>query len=112
MSSSDFSIEQSDIEKLNEKDKGELRQFFANEEHRARIQNRMSAVALNYLQLHACPPHLPPWRGRASALTLKPNPTATSTLLSSPAPSSNPPRTPSPQTTPNNEPNQTPRKTS
>jgi import inner membrane translocase subunit TIM8 len=40
MSSTDFNIDQSDIEKLNDKDKTELRQFFANEEHRARIQSR------------------------------------------------------------------------
>jgi len=40
MSSSDFSIEQSDLEKLNDKDKTELRQFFANEEHRSRIQSQ------------------------------------------------------------------------
>lgn len=41
MSSSDFSIEQSDLEKLSDKDKTELRQFFANEEQRSRIQSRM-----------------------------------------------------------------------
>ncbi|KAL2156076.1 hypothetical protein VTH82DRAFT_821 [Thermothelomyces myriococcoides] len=40
MSSSDFSIEQSDLEKLSEKDKTELRQFFANEEQRSRIQSQ------------------------------------------------------------------------
>ncbi|KAK4106611.1 hypothetical protein N658DRAFT_414665 [Parathielavia hyrcaniae] len=39
-SSSDFNIDQSDIEKLNDKDKTELRQFFANEEQRARIQSQ------------------------------------------------------------------------
>jgi import inner membrane translocase subunit TIM8 len=37
---SDLTIDQSDIEKLNDKDKTELRQFFANEEHRSRIQSR------------------------------------------------------------------------
>ncbi|KAK3302082.1 Tim10/DDP family zinc finger-domain-containing protein [Chaetomium strumarium] len=36
-SSSDFSIDQSDLEKLNDKDKAELRQFFSNEEQRARV---------------------------------------------------------------------------
>ncbi|KAK4244407.1 Tim10/DDP family zinc finger-domain-containing protein [Corynascus novoguineensis] len=40
MSSSDFSIEQSDLEKLSDKDKTELRQFFANEEQRSRIQSQ------------------------------------------------------------------------
>ena len=40
MSSTDFSIDQADIDKLNDKDKAELRQFFANEEQRARIQSR------------------------------------------------------------------------
>ncbi|GAB1320582.1 Mitochondrial import inner membrane translocase subunit tim8 [Madurella fahalii] len=39
-SSTDFSIEQSDLDKLNDKDKSELRQFFANEEQRARIQSQ------------------------------------------------------------------------
>ncbi|KAL2134226.1 hypothetical protein VTI74DRAFT_731 [Chaetomium olivicolor] len=39
-SSTEFHIEQSDLEKLNEKDKAELRQFFANEEQRARIQSQ------------------------------------------------------------------------
>jgi import inner membrane translocase subunit TIM8 len=58
MSSSDFSIEQSDIEKLNEKDKTELRQFFANEEHRARIQNRMSAIPPTACCYTACAPSL------------------------------------------------------
>jgi mitochondrial import inner membrane translocase subunit TIM8 len=43
MSSTDFNIDQSDLEKLNDKDKTELRQFFANEEHRARIQSRKHA---------------------------------------------------------------------
>ncbi|KAK3902043.1 hypothetical protein C8A05DRAFT_34269 [Staphylotrichum tortipilum] len=38
MSSSDFTIDQADLEKLNDKDKAELRQFFSNEEQRARIQ--------------------------------------------------------------------------
>ena len=43
MSAADqLSVEQSDIEKLNDKDKSELRQFFSNEEQRARIQSRMS----------------------------------------------------------------------
>jgi hypothetical protein len=61
MSSSDFSIEQSDIEKLNEKDKTELRQFFANEEHRARIQNRTSAMSPTPCWLlHALP--IPAWK--------------------------------------------------
>ncbi|KAG7290504.1 hypothetical protein NEMBOFW57_000506 [Staphylotrichum longicolle] len=41
MSSTDFNIDQSDLEKLNDKDKAELRQFFSNEEHRARIQARI-----------------------------------------------------------------------
>ncbi|KAH6627877.1 Tim10/DDP family zinc finger-domain-containing protein [Chaetomium tenue] len=40
MSSTDFTIDQTDIEKLNDKDKTELRQFFANEEHRSRIQSQ------------------------------------------------------------------------
>jgi import inner membrane translocase subunit TIM8 len=40
MSSSDFTIDQADLEKLNDKDKAELRQFFSNEEQRARIQAR------------------------------------------------------------------------
>jgi import inner membrane translocase subunit TIM8 len=40
-SSSDFSIDQSDLEKLNDKDKAELRQFFSNEEQRARVHARM-----------------------------------------------------------------------
>lgn len=41
MSSADFNIESADLEKLNDKDKTELRQFFQNEEQRARIQSRM-----------------------------------------------------------------------
>ncbi len=40
MSSTDFTIDQSDLEKLNDKDKAELRQFFSNEEQRTRIQAR------------------------------------------------------------------------
>ncbi|KAL2260879.1 hypothetical protein VTK26DRAFT_5008 [Humicola hyalothermophila] len=35
-----FSIEQSDIEKLNDKDKAELRQFFTSEEQRSRIRSQ------------------------------------------------------------------------
>jgi import inner membrane translocase subunit TIM8 len=47
MSAADqLSVEQSDIEKLNDKDKSELRQFFSNEEQRARIQSRMSLLSL------------------------------------------------------------------
>ncbi|KAK4123715.1 hypothetical protein N657DRAFT_532940, partial [Parathielavia appendiculata] len=39
-SSSDFSLDQSDIEKLNDKDKAELRRFLANEGQRAHIQSQ------------------------------------------------------------------------
>lgn len=38
---SDLTIAQSDIDKLNEKDRAELRQFFANEEQKTKIQSRM-----------------------------------------------------------------------
>jgi hypothetical protein len=40
MSSSDFSVDQFDLEKLNEKDRAELSQFFANETQRSKIQSR------------------------------------------------------------------------
>ncbi|KAK4137321.1 hypothetical protein BT67DRAFT_438580 [Trichocladium antarcticum] len=41
MSAADqLTIDQSDIEKLNDKDKAELRQFFTNEEQRSRIQSQ------------------------------------------------------------------------
>jgi import inner membrane translocase subunit TIM8 len=53
-SSTDFNIDQSDLEKLNDKDKAELRQFFGNEEHRARIQARMCLF-----RVHFFPPPLP-----------------------------------------------------
>ncbi len=46
MSSTDFSIDQADLDKLNDKDKAELRQFFANEEQRARIQSRTAPSPL------------------------------------------------------------------
>lgn len=51
MSSTDFNIDQSDLEKLNDKDKAELRQFFSNEEHRARIQARTCTHTLPSLPL-------------------------------------------------------------
>ncbi|KAJ4304451.1 Mitochondrial import inner membrane translocase subunit tim8 [Collariella sp. IMI 366227] len=40
MSSTDFQIDHADLERLNDKDKGELRQFFTSEEQRARIQGQ------------------------------------------------------------------------
>ncbi|EGS20531.1 uncharacterized protein CTHT_0023640 [Thermochaetoides thermophila DSM 1495] len=40
MSSQEFTIDQADLNKLTEKDKAELRQFFSNEEHRSRIQSQ------------------------------------------------------------------------
>lgn len=39
-SSAEYHIDQADLEKLNDKDKAELRQFFTNEEQRTRIQSR------------------------------------------------------------------------
>ncbi|AEO69353.1 e5c058eb-6209-4667-908e-de6331889e5b [Thermothielavioides terrestris] len=39
-SSTEHTIEQADLEKLNDKDKAELRQFFSNEEQRSRIQSQ------------------------------------------------------------------------
>ena len=38
----DTSLQQADLDKLNDKDKSELRQFLTNNEQRARIQQRMS----------------------------------------------------------------------
>jgi hypothetical protein len=39
-------LEQTDLDKLNEKDKAELRQFIANEQQRTRIQSRMCQFLL------------------------------------------------------------------
>ncbi|KAK4459628.1 Tim10/DDP family zinc finger-domain-containing protein [Cladorrhinum samala] len=41
---SDLTIAQSDIDKLNEKDRAELRQFFANEEQKTKIQSQTHAL--------------------------------------------------------------------
>jgi hypothetical protein len=46
-SSSDLGIDQSDIDKLNDKDKAELRQFFNNEQQRAHIQSRMLLLSFD-----------------------------------------------------------------
>lgn len=43
MSSSGFSVDEADLEKLSPADKAELRQFFANETQRSRIRARTFA---------------------------------------------------------------------
>ncbi|KAK3692779.1 mitochondrial import inner membrane translocase subunit TIM8 [Podospora appendiculata] len=40
----DASIEQSDLDRLSDKDKGELRQFMTNEQQRTRIQSQTHAL--------------------------------------------------------------------
>ncbi|CAP68920.1 uncharacterized protein PODANS_7_8810 [Podospora anserina S mat+] len=42
--SSSLALDQADIEKLNDKDKAELRQFFANEEQKSKIQSQSHAL--------------------------------------------------------------------
>lgn len=60
-SSDDFTIEQSDIEKLNDKDKAELRQFFSNEQQRTRIQSRAFFPLLFHLSPHNAQPSPTPF---------------------------------------------------
>ncbi len=46
-------IEQSDLDRLNDKDKAELRQFIDNEQRRTKIQARMSSSSpVNQLHLN------------------------------------------------------------
>ncbi|KAK4198196.1 Tim10/DDP family zinc finger-domain-containing protein [Triangularia verruculosa] len=42
--SSALNLDQADIERLNDSDKGELRQFFANEEQKSKIQSQSHAL--------------------------------------------------------------------
>lgn len=47
------SLEQSDLDKLNDKDKAELRQFITNEQQRTRIQARKHFFLLSLLPPHS-----------------------------------------------------------
>ncbi|RBQ94434.1 hypothetical protein VDGD_06305 [Verticillium dahliae] len=51
MDASRQGIENSDLEKLNDKDKQELRQFLANESQRSQIQSRAYLTAYGRLSL-------------------------------------------------------------
>jgi import inner membrane translocase subunit TIM8 len=48
MNAAQTGIENLDLEKLNDKDKTELRQFLANEQQRSQIQARMCCLLLNF----------------------------------------------------------------
>lgn len=43
MNTAQAGLENADLERLNDKDKADLRQFLANEEQRAMIQSRMAS---------------------------------------------------------------------
>ena len=54
----DSSLQQADLDKLNDKDKTELRQFLTNNEQRARIQQRVFSLFFFFL-VPLCPLSLP-----------------------------------------------------
>lgn len=47
MNAAQTGVENFDLERLNDKDKTELRQFLANEQQRSQIQSRMSICLLS-----------------------------------------------------------------